>query len=270
MRSFFTLLLAICCVVMLILGNSYWQKKTSAFNHPVSAKNEPTKHSEIKTNENETNTIEETSRNELISFTKNWPTQASKQFNKKLIAHEPFKFLIVGSKAIGTSSNGWAHLLKTQLNAVYGKDNINININPFDTTSTEFINYEKQKDLVDQKADLVLFEPFTLNDNGFIPTKNSLANISKFMGEYKKENPETTFILLPPHPIYNAKFYPKQVADLADFAERKQVTFIDHWSAWPSPKSANIKNYLLPDQSAPNEKGAEIINEYLSEYFISK
>ncbi|MEH7336601.1 SGNH/GDSL hydrolase family protein [Neobacillus drentensis] len=270
MKSLLTIILAISCGVMLIGGNIYWDKKISAYAQKPIEKTESTKKIEKKEPEQKSIKVEESKNDVLISYTKNWPTQASGMFSKHLAAHEPFQFLIIGSNAIGTSSHGWAYSLETKLIETYGQDNFQVSIKPFDNTSTKFINDKKHTELTAQRADIVLFEPFTLNDNGNIPTKNSLANITTFTEEYKKKNPQSTFILIPPHPIYNAIYYPKQVADLAKYAEENKIPFLNHWTVWPSSSSKSIKDYLLPDQSAPNEKGAQLISDYLAKYFIAR
>jgi hypothetical protein len=62
-------------------------------------------------------------------------------------------------------------------------------------------------------------------------------------------------MLMPLHPLYKAKLYPIQVAELKEYAEINQIPYLDHWSAWPVLESEDMLNFLTPDKSAPNEEG---------------
>ena len=49
----------------------------------------------------------------------------------------------------------------------------------------------------------------------------------------------------PPHPLYQATYYPVQVEALAQYAEDNDIPYLNHWEAWPDQDSKEIKDYLL-------------------------
>lgn len=59
-----------------------------------------------------------------------------------------------------------------------------------------------------------------------------------------------------------------QTAKLKQYATQNQIAYLDHWTAWPDTNNVQLKNDLLADQSAPNEKGNQIWSQYLIHYFI--
>lgn len=262
MKAFFTTLLAIICMGVLLWGNIYWTKKTT-----VSGESSETPIvSEKKNVEEKTSEPSDT----LLELTKKWPEQSVENFNKALSDGRPFKVLLVGSTALGDEQSGWAAQTKEQLVTAYGKDHMNVEIQVFDQTSREFTNEGGAEKVANAQADMVLFEPFTLMDNGEVAIEDSLNNIQTVMDGTLKANPNTVFILMPPHPIYNATFYPKQVDALKEYAAENNISYLDHWEAWPDYSSEDVKEYVSPDNSQPSEKGHELWSKYVTEYLISK
>jgi hypothetical protein len=96
----------------------------------------------------------------------------------------------------------------------------------------EFVENNKKQEVSTKKADLILFEPFLLNDNdGMVKIQDSLTHLSKIMKDVEKVNPDTTFLLQPSYPLYGATLYPKQVAELKKYAKENNITYLDHWKA---------------------------------------
>ncbi|KMY51053.1 SGNH/GDSL hydrolase family protein [Peribacillus loiseleuriae] len=137
-------------------------------------------------------------------------------------------------------------------------------------TSTIFVQQEKQQDLLAANADMIILEPFTLNDNGEVSTENSLVNITTIVTHVCASKPSTTFILQPPYPLFNAKFYPRQIDALQTYAEDKKLPYLNHWQAWPDDHSKQLKVYLIEELSAPNEAGYHIWSSYVIDYLIAK
>ncbi|OIK10591.1 hypothetical protein BIV60_20435 [Bacillus sp. MUM 116] len=106
-------------------------------------------------------------------------------------------------------------------------------------------------------------------DNGVVPIDETLNNVTKLMEQVKKENPDSTFVPQPSYPLYQAHFYPNQVAGLKKYAEKNDIPFLDHWSAWPDYHKKDLNNYLLPDESGPNKKGIHVWSGYLLHYLIN-
>ena len=99
---------------------------------------------------------------------------------------------------------------------------------------------------------------------------DSLENASAVIASVKESLPQTQVILQPPHPLYNANFYPKQVQELQQFAEANGIPYLNHWEAWPDQDSEEIKEYISEDASGPSAKGHQLWADYLIDYFIAK
>lgn len=266
MKVFFTTLLAIVCMGVLLWGNIHWTQKTTvtAKKNESPVVTETVKDKEVKKEETESPS------KSLVEFTKNWPEQGVEGFQKALEEKRPYKVLMIGSKALGDQQSGWAAQTREKLLETYSEEQMNVVIQVFDETSRDFVNNDGVETVIDGQADMVLFEPFTLMDNGEVSIEDSLNNIQTVMDETLEANPETVFILMPPHPIYNATFYPKQVEALKNYAEENKIAYLNHWEAWPDSKSAEVKEYITSDNSQPNEQGHELWSEFVTEYLISK
>ncbi|MBT2661589.1 SGNH/GDSL hydrolase family protein [Bacillus sp. ISL-45] len=261
MKAFFTTLLAVVCMGVLLWGNMHWTKKTTVSgNNDVSPAVVVTKEAEVTSSPADA----------LLDLTRNWPEQAAENFKKALDENRTYKILLVGSAALGDEQSGWASSTKEQLIAAYGGEHMEVDIQTFNLTSLEFIDEEGTAQVSGSLADMVLFEPFTLMDNGEVTIENSLDNIQQVIDGTLEAKPDTVFMLMPPHPIYNAVYYPKQVEALKNYAEENEIPYLDHWEAWPNTKTEEIKEYITPDYSQPNEQGHEIWSKYVTDYLISK
>lgn len=256
MKNFLLIIFAVLCGGLLFLGNDYWMKKTSQ-DSILSAD---------ATSINKTDAVERMDHTDaLIS---NWPPAAQNAYKKAIVKNVPFKIAIVGSPAMGAGEGGWSEQVKNEVASRFG-DNIRMELFETDTTSIQFIDSEEYKYVLDFQPNLVLFEPFTLVDNSnIIPTSQNHESINRFIEELRKLNGEVIFILQPPHPLEGATFYPKQVQELKEFAEGKNITYLDHWAEWPQDET--LSEYLEPNQEVPNEKGHSIWAEYIIDYFIAE
>ncbi len=117
---------------------------------------------------------------------------------------------------------------------------------------------------------MIILEPFILKNNGEVSVEHSLKHLKTIMDKVKSANPETTFILQPPHPLYNAKHYPNQVEDLKEYAAENNIPYLDHWTAWFDQTKEEFKEDLSKDNSQPSNKGHKVWAEYLIDYLISQ
>ncbi len=262
MKNFLTILLGIACITILYYGHSYWNQRIS------SASNTAPRTSDQQISEM---AIQDDDRdNDLLALTKNWPASSVDRFKKTLNDKKAFKVLFVGSPAIGSENKGAFPFVKEKLLETFGEKNIQVAIKTFHSNSTELINKTEQDEISAEQADLIILEPFILLNNGVVLIDDTLKNTSKLMDDITAKNPETDFILQPSYPLYKAQIYPNQVAELKKYADEKHITYLDHWSAWPDSNTEEIKDYLLPDQSAPSEKGNQVWSEYITQFLISK
>lgn len=252
MKKAITVVLGIACVIVLFIGQSYWKQQIAA-----SAKDK-TEVTEETTTEHDKN--EQT---DVVAYAKNWPESAVARFSQAVEEDKAFQILFVGSPVIADAYE----TVKKEMTDTYGKS-IQMSLQTNDLTSTEFIEGGMDEEAAAKQADMVVIEPFLLIDNGDVGIEESLANLTVFVEAIKEANPEVTILLQPSHPLYNAKFYPVQVSKLQAYADENQIPYLDHWSAWPDPKSEEIIEYLNEDQSGPSEKGLHEWSEYLENYFI--
>ncbi|MDR7002198.1 SGNH/GDSL hydrolase family protein [Neobacillus niacini] len=250
MKNFLTILLGIICVAVLFFGYSNYQQKIEAASKKALAVNEKTEPSNLQ---------------DFDHLTKNWPDQAAKQFKHRLDQKKPFKLFLIGSEA---DSKGTYQEVKKKLDEAFG-EHIKVSVLPFKGSSTDYISQDNLKELANKKPDLIVLEPFLLKDNGVVAIEDTLDNVTHFIEQVKKENRDTSFVLQPSYPIYQANFYPNQVAELKNYAKENEIPFLDHWSAWPDYHKKELNDYLLPDESGPNEKGIHVWSGYLLHYLMN-
>lgn len=265
MKNASLLLLAILTIAFLILGNIYWQERT---NMAAEGPGE-TKVSDTETVPPETET-EEASKPSYEKLTDNWPEKARKQFLEAVKANEPYKVAIVGSPALGAASGGWSDLLKQELTQTYG-DHMDVKLFQTDETSTEFMYSATSEEVISYKPDLVLWEPFTLKDNTIgVSPEDTDYSVKSFLSDLQEVNEDVTLILQPGPPLSGAVYYPKQVDELKAFAEESNLTYLDHWTAWPAGDDEALQEYLAESRDVPSEKGHDLWAGYLADYFISE
>nr|WP_263324262.1 SGNH/GDSL hydrolase family protein [Neobacillus sp. Marseille-Q6967] len=263
MKNFLTVLLGIVCITVLVIGNSYWNKKIQQ----ASAKITSVETGKLESKENNQDVADiETA---VLALASNWPAAAVERFKQTLDNKEAFKILFVGSSAIGSETDGMYPIVRQKLIESFGEKNIEIGIKTFDTTSSQLIANNFHEEIAAEAADLVVIEPLTLNDNGNVSIEESLNNISALKETILTQNPAATLIIQPSYPLFNAKFYPIQVEEVKKYAESNQIPYLDHWAAWPDPNTEDVKTYLLPDQTGPSEQGIQAWSDYLIQFFIN-
>lgn len=267
MRRFITFIAVIITLIFLFAGHTYWKHKTTSINVVKESENGTTDTAKGK---KETGNANETIFDEgKLEKAANWPENAQAAFEKAMLNEKALKVAIVGSEALGADANGWSVQLQEALADIYG-DALDVKILQYGERSDEFIDSGHDQEVAKFKPDVILFEPFTLNDNGTVEIEDSHQNIETFLSSIEKENKEAVVILQPPHPIHNATIYPRQVDELERFAENQNLVFLNHWPEWPDPENEELRSYLLEDQSAPNEKGHEVWFTFLKKYFIAE
>ena len=117
--------------------------------------------------------------------------------------------------------------------------------------------------------DVVLFEPFTLNNNGLVTIEDEHVHINAFREQLATHVEDAVVVLHPPQPVHRATYYPTQVSSLASFAATENIPYIDHWADWPDTESDELPQFLT-EEGAPNSEGAEIWANALISYFIAK
>ncbi|MCA1065345.1 SGNH/GDSL hydrolase family protein [Rossellomorea sp. AcN35-11] len=259
MKTFSLILLGIICAGVLVYGNMYWQERTS-----VSGSEQTTIVTESKAEEQETGV------EDYLSLIGNWPEEAQTMYKESIESGTPYKLAIVGSLALGEDDNGWSEQLRTELIDTYG-DTLEVEIFQYDITSLTFVNGEQAEEVLEYEPQLVLFEPFSLNDNSNgVGGENNRESIEIFERKLKEQNEDAVMILQPTHPIAGATYYPMQIEELKNFAEENEIPYLDHWSVWPIEDEVALGEMLAEGQEVPSEKGHVVWAEYIIDYFINK
>lgn len=183
-------------------------------------------------------------------------------------AGEQVQMLIVGSTAMDDGSPGYADLLTDALTNTYGSL-FETTIASFDGTSKDFI--EENVDEIDWTTmyDLVLYEPFTLRNNGKVKIEEEHKHIQALEERMLTEVSDALLILHPSYPIFEASFYLLQIEALEKYASLNAIPYIDHWQNWPDTNSEDI-NQLLNEDNAPNNEGAQVWADALVTYFAAR
>ncbi|MFP7299093.1 SGNH/GDSL hydrolase family protein [Neobacillus niacini] len=251
MKYFLTGLWGLVCLGVLVYGHIHWNKETAA-NAVAQA---PAVEQQV---------TNEVNFDQYLALAANWPESAREQLKLHMQEGTPFKILFVGSSLMEWEKNVTQSLIES-----FGSDKLQTAVHTYDLTSEAIVAENKQLELAAEKAQLILIEPFLLNDNGRIKIDATLANVTKIMEDIKAANPDTTFILQPSNPFYLPNYYADQVEALKVYAAANNVTYLDHWQAWPATDNPEIKNYLNGD-TEPNETGYQVWSQFLVEYFVNK
>ncbi|MEK4749426.1 hypothetical protein NST77_17975 [Niallia sp. FSL W8-0177] len=266
MKAIILSILSIILVAILVIGNIQWNNRED---RPLS-NTHPTKDANGEV-ENKKNEDQYFSLDDYMSFAKSWPESAQKVLEEKLTEKQPFHILLVGSDEIGDQELGLITPLQEALASKYDKY-VTIDSITYEETSSDYVNNNEYESIIEQKPDMVIWEPFLLNDNGVVDISTTLLNVNQVINETKDVLPDVTFVLMPAHPLYNAGLYPMQVSDLKKFAESKEIPYWNHWEAWPESNDLKLKDYYveLGDRSQANEQGFKVWSSYLSKKLISE
>lgn len=251
-------MIGLLCLILLILGNLHWQEKIEVTGSGSSQ--------QATVSEEGSEAFAQV--DPALDYTTNWPEQEKMNFQTALSENRPYHILIVGSEQMGEGESSWPALFQNEMLATYGENIISIESTTYTGTTSEFVESGKQADFITNQPDLIIWEPFILSDNAGVPIETTLENILSVMNEVRESNPNTTFILQPPNPLYQPKLYKTQVEELKAFAEEHQISYLDHWTSWPDPTSEQIREYLN-EFNQPNEEGHRIWADYLLGRFIS-
>lgn len=261
MKNLFMVLLTIACGVILLLGNLHWKEKTTFSGETVKAD------AESGSGEEAVDAFAET--DSLHTLTENWPEAALEAYQTALEEERVFKIVLMGSQAMGVDEGGWSVTVKDELENTFG-ETVEVQLKSYDTTTREFIDTGEHEKAAAEKPDFLIWEPFTLTDNGKVRIEHSHEYINETITAVIAANPEAVVVLQPPYPLFKANFYPVQVNALEKYASQIEVPYLNHWEAWPDMNDEELKNYLVGEPSAPNEMGHQVWADYLLDYLVSK
>lgn len=254
MKVFVNIFAAVVLIVTIVAGKMYWDHQMSA---------------EASSESTSSSSASKAANGNWEDYAENLPKSVKEKLKKAEASGKPMKLLIVGSQATSTDSKAWPETLKETLNHTYGSLIETSVLKYKDETTLDFVRNDGYKDIIKEKPDVLLFEPFLLNDNGVVGITNTLDNLDVIMSHITEADKELVTILQPSQPIYNATNYPKEAKALGEFAKNNGFEYVNHWSAWPDYKSEKILDYLVEKQRVPTAKGNKAWASYLEEYFTA-
>ena len=265
MKAIFTSILAIVCFVVLVFGNVTWNAKIKDAGANATGNEETSAEDTNQTKQ----LITKEQASEMEEYITNWPEQSAEVFKQRLASGEPFKIVLAGSNEIENEVFSLEDAIQSSIEKTFGSS-IELSTISFDVTSTEFIDEGHEQDLIDLSADMIIFEALTLKDNGKVIIEDSHKNITTIMQAVENDNPNASFILQPPPPLFSANFYPGQVEELKKFAERNNIVYLDYWSSFPAEDTEDRALYFNESQDALNEDGYALWSDYVEDYLISQ
>ncbi|WP_448162911.1 SGNH/GDSL hydrolase family protein [Bacillus mobilis] len=266
-KAVLVLVVLVVFVASIVSGKLYWNKKVA---NATGQKNEVMK---IKTEAKKSGAKKEegmkTSFNE--AYAKNLPGEVQEKLKKAAEDKKAVNLVIVGDEASSSEKDAWTAKLTANLEAAYGKGLWNVTVKEYKGESTEeLIENKRDKEIVKDNPDLILFEPPFITDNGKIGNGNSVVNTQKFVQALSTSAKGATIMIQPSNPVYGAKNYPKAIEALKQLAIQNGYTYVDHWGAWPDATTTAILPYLQEEFGFPSAKGHEVWARYVTEYFIAK
>lgn len=200
----------------------------------------------------------------------NLPKSIKTKLQKAEQTKTPLKLVIVGSAPHEEVKATWGKLLKKKIEDTYGSSLIQVEVREYkDMTTLQFIKSDTYKEIAKGSPDVLLFEPFLLNDNGVVGIENTLDNVDIILTYLKHQNEQLVTILQPSAPVYKANNYPSDAKALEEFAKENDYEYINHWKAWPDYQSEKISAYLTQAPGQPNDKGEQLWAQYLEQYFTN-
>jgi len=254
MKVFVNIFAAVVLIVTIVAGKMYWDHQTSA---------------EASSKSTSSSSASKVASGNWEDYAENLPKSVKEKLKKAEASGKPMKLLIVGSQATSTDEKAWPKTLEETLNHTYGSLIETSVLEYKDETTLDFVRNQDYKDIIKEKPDVLLFEPFLLNDNGVVGITNTLDNLAVIMSHITEADKDLVTILQPSQPIYNATNYPKEAEALGEFAKNNGYEYVNHWSAWPDYKSEKILDYLVEKQRVPTAKGNKAWASYLEEYFTA-
>ena len=270
-KTLFAYIVLIGCIILLVGSYMQWKGKITSVGgqSPIPISSTPAGEDDESKEKDVESVNSEQDIERLLALTANADEQVQEVFKSRLESGEQVDFLITGSTAIDNGNPGYAERLQTALEESYG-DLINVAIATIDGTSEDFISEQMEEEIDLSKGyDIVLFEPFTLNNNGIVTIEDEHAHINQFRELLNEQVEDAVVVLQPSYPIYAATYYPTQVEALQAFASSEGIPFVNHWDSWPDFDSEELLNYL-EDKKVPNSDGAEVWANALIDYFIKK
>lgn len=244
------------CAIVLFIGQQHWKEKLSA-------------HANNEEADGTAQSGEEKSEKDIRMYTKGLPSFLAETIHQAADTKKPLRLVVMESGSEASKGVSWADKLGQNLEDTYGKDIFHVQMQSYPGQTTADLDAGKAADkLATLQPDIILLEVPMIYDNGLVGLHNTFSHLTSIIEQLKKEHPKLILMLQPPNPIYGAEVYPREVAELKNFAQEKGIYYIDHWQEWPAVNSPELLKYLKEDRRFPNEKGHELWAGAVTRTFI--
>lgn len=263
-------IVSIGCMIILITSYLIWQarletvaKNASARDILIEAKPDPQKTSE------EIDKTNELTSDKLTRLIQQMDNATKEVVLNRFEQNKTVQLLIVGSDALNSGSPGYAERLQNNITSAYG-DFFEVDVLPFSGTITEFLEQIEDGTInLDNEYDIVLLEPFTVNNNGVVVVEDAFENILTIEKFIQGNVEDAQLIVHPSYPIFESVYYPVEVNALKDYSLASGLSYIDHWTVWPNVNDEQLQTYFNEDRTL-NSEGASLWTNALSSYFIGE
>ncbi|MFT4499922.1 SGNH/GDSL hydrolase family protein [Bacillus cereus] len=273
-KAVLVLVIFVLFVASIVSGKLYWNKKianATGQTSEVTKTKAEVKDSGAKKEEKKEEKKQDAKSSFNEAYAKNLPDAVKEKLKKAAEDKKAVNLVIVGDEASSSEKGAWAAKLTTNLETAYGKGLWNVTVKEYKGESTEeLITNKRDKEIVKENPDVILFEPPFITDNGKSGNGNSVANTQKFVQALSTSAKGATIMIQPSNPVYGAKNYPKAIEALKQFATQNGYTYVNHWEAWPDAFTKAILPYLQEEFGFPSAKGHEVWAKYVTDYFVAK
>lgn len=260
------LFIGACCLAVIVYGNVHWNKKIEDVSTDGVLSTSP---EEVVKDEKIVSNEEGKISTDITRITSGLPAEVAGFIQKSAKENETLELVIMGSEANTMGDNPWTDIFSKEMEKAYeGLFHVSVYAIP-EVTTIDMVNEGLHMEILEKAPDIIILEPFILNDNGLVAIEQSLENVQSIIEDIRGDNPDTFFFIQAPHPLYNAVNYPLAVEQLKQLSDSEGHAFIDHWTSWPNYQSEEIKPYLLDGSDAPTELGHKVWAEHILNIFIN-
>jgi hypothetical protein len=185
---------------------------------------------------------------------------------------EKVTVVAAGSSAIGKpeSITPWPAILQESLDRQYGSGIFDIIVKDYGSkNSYEVIEEAGHEEIAALQPDVLIIEPFLLNDNGYTTVRDTLYHLNIIISTVKLISPDVVIYLQPSVPVRDDSYYLDQVKSLEEYAVSQNITYMNHWVEWPEMGEEEFLNYLDEAAFIPTQKGHEIWAGFIEKYFVA-
>ncbi|WP_148296505.1 SGNH/GDSL hydrolase family protein [Halalkalibacter hemicellulosilyticus] len=261
----------VLAIILIIGGHYYYQQKLQTIADDANQTDVDVSEEEMRDNEQPSDEDEALDNDDSSEGANDQPTPTSasgklSEWINQYGADGTLNIAVLGSTSItlDNAEDSWPNLLAASLQSSAEDVQLTMNIVDVDRLNTFEVAESDHIDEVNNlQPDVLLIEPFLLNDNGLLMKEDSIEMLGRILSSFEVGLEETEIILMPGNPLYGAEYYLQQNEALEQFAEQEGYLFVDHWFAWPATDDPDLQNYI--DSARPNEQGHQLWAEALYE-----